>query len=99
MSWLDGEEKLRETRSVHVTFVQGHLFLFPTPALRLGMSRKRQQKQADDLTELQEDQVLCIVKGTSGSNTFECSDGLAESTFNAELPPRFRKTLWIRRGN
>lgn len=63
------------------------------------MSRRRQQKQADDLTELQEDQVLCVVKGTSGSNTFECSDGLSDSTFIAELPPRFRKTLWIRRGD
>jgi hypothetical protein len=62
------------------------------------MSRKRQQKQIDDVYELQDGQALCIVRKISSANMFECWDGLAESAIVAELPPRFRKTLWIRRG-
>lgn len=63
------------------------------------MSRKRQRKQVDDISALQDGQVLCIVRGIAGANIFECWDGLADSSVVAELPPRFRKTLWIRRGS
>lgn len=62
------------------------------------MSRKRQQKHADDIYELKGSQVLCIVRGIASANMVECWDGISDGTIVAELPPRFRKTLWIRRG-
>lgn len=62
------------------------------------MSKKRQQKQIEEITELQADQKLCIVKGVISANVFECSDGISDVNITAELPQRFRKTIWIRRG-
>lgn len=62
------------------------------------MSRKRLLRQVDDTHELQDGQVLCTVRGIASANVFECWDGLSDNTILAELPPRFRKTLWIRRG-
>lgn len=59
------------------------------------MSRKRPGNDADELAD---GQRIYVVKKPAGSNLFECSDGLSESLFLIELPPRFRKVLWIRRG-
>lgn len=62
------------------------------------MSRKRQQKQIEEISDVEEGQKLCLVKGVAGANIFECSDGVSEASLLAELPPRFRKSIWIRRG-
>ncbi|KAF8316852.1 nucleic acid-binding protein [Clavulina sp. PMI_390] len=63
------------------------------------MSRKRQQKQVDEFEGIGEGQILCIVRSPAGANSFECSDGVSSESILAELPARFRKTLWIRRGS
>ncbi|KAF9513311.1 hypothetical protein BS47DRAFT_1344364 [Hydnum rufescens UP504] len=62
------------------------------------MPRKRQQKVSDHTPdELEPGTRVCVVKKTTGSNVFECWDGSA--SFLVELPPRFRKLMWIRRGS
>lgn len=63
-----------------------------------AMSRKRQGREAEEVDGLAEGQKIYVVKKPAGPNLFECSDGLSESLFVVELPPRFRKVLWIRRG-
>lgn len=48
--------------------------------------------------ELADGQKIYVVKKPAGPNLFECSDGLSNALFIVELPPRFRKVLWVRRG-
>ncbi|KDQ20723.1 hypothetical protein BOTBODRAFT_26739 [Botryobasidium botryosum FD-172 SS1] len=63
-------------------------------------NRKRQIQslQSLDLPELKEKQILCQVQGPpKGSNHFDVWDGSELRV--AELPARFRKSAWIKRGS
>jgi len=63
------------------------------------MARKRQiQSQSLDLPELKEGQILCQVQGPpKGSSLFDAWDG--SELHLVELPARFRKSAWIKRGS
>lgn len=61
------------------------------------MPKKSQSRVAtQELPELKEGIAICRVGITRGGSQFEVYDG--ESTWLAELPKRFRNTIWIRRG-
>ncbi|KAF8341628.1 uncharacterized protein EI90DRAFT_3012143 [Cantharellus anzutake] len=63
------------------------------------MPRKRPQNtdEIDSPADLVQNQRICVVKKFLGSNLYECWDG--EATLSIELPPRFRKSIWMRRGS
>ncbi|QRV73027.1 eukaryotic translation initiation factor 1A,X-chromosomal [Ceratobasidium sp. AG-Ba] len=62
------------------------------------MPKKHQTRFADqELPEIKEGAVICRVGATRGGSQFEVYDG--ENTWLAELPKRFRNTVWIRRGS
>jgi len=61
------------------------------------MSRKR-HTQPTELPELKEGQILCQIQGPPrGSNLFDAWDG--KDIHIVELPARFRKSAWIKRGS
>ncbi|KZO98028.1 hypothetical protein CALVIDRAFT_535634 [Calocera viscosa TUFC12733] len=65
------------------------------------MSRRRNQQaaaeEAPSPDTLTPHQVLCLVGQSKGSNVFEVTD-VNQRSFLAELPSKFRKSVWIRRG-
>ncbi|KAG8707012.1 hypothetical protein FRC08_000745 [Ceratobasidium sp. 394] len=62
------------------------------------MPKKNQSRIAEqDLPELKEGMSICRVGIARGGSQFEVWDG--ETTWLAELPKRFRNTIWVRRGS
>ncbi|KAG8743357.1 hypothetical protein FRC10_012161 [Ceratobasidium sp. 414] len=62
------------------------------------MPKKNQSRIAEqDLLEFKEGMSVCRVGIARGGSQFEVWDG--EAAWLAELPKRFRNTLWIRRGS
>lgn len=62
------------------------------------MPRKNQNRIAEqELPEIKDSVRVCRVGVARGGSQFEVWDG--EKTWLAELPKRFRNTVWVRRGS
>lgn len=64
------------------------------------MSRRRGQPKAEEIPSpdsLSSEQALCLVGQSRGSNLFEVTD-VTGRVLLAELPSKFRKNVWVRRG-
>lgn len=61
------------------------------------MPRKNQARAANqELPDIKDGVSVCRVGVSRGGSQFEVWDG--ERTWLAELPKRFRNTIWVRRG-
>ncbi|KDN48145.1 hypothetical protein RSAG8_03161, partial [Rhizoctonia solani AG-8 WAC10335] len=62
------------------------------------MSRKGQTRIAEqELPDIKDGVSVCRVGVARGGSQFDVCDG--ESSWLAELPKRFRNTVWVRRGS
>ncbi|EJU06255.1 hypothetical protein DACRYDRAFT_12978 [Dacryopinax primogenitus] len=66
------------------------------------MSRRRNLQAATEQPPSPDsfapNQVICLVGQSKGSNVFEVTD-VTGQTLLVELPSKFRKSVWIRRGS